>query len=234
MITNKTQIMKGKTSVTSKFTAHFPNTRKCAFTLAEVLITLAVIGIVAALTIPALISKHNKTVVVQKLKKASSVLQQAYNLSIADYENVEREGFEPFNPDAALEMFNKYYVPYIKFDKVEKGTKGVFGYMLDDTALYFIKNSTPENWTNTYIIVCTSHTACKNIDEEAIPFELTGLANGKDRFGFYTNGKVPTWALVNWTREQRLNSCASGGIESCTDLIWEAGWQIPKDYPIKF
>jgi len=209
-------------------------TRRVAFTLAEVLITLAVIGIVAALTIPALISKHNKTVVVQKLKKASSVLQQAYNLSIADYGYGAREGFEPFNPDAAFEMFNKYYVPYIKFDKVEKGTKGVFGYMLDDTAFYFIKNDEPTSWANTYIVVCTSHKACKDIDEDAITTRFTGLANGKDRFGFYTSGKVPTWARTNLTRPQRINDCANVGLETCTDLIWEAGWQIPEDYPIKF
>ena len=34
--------------------------RKCAFTLAEVLITLVVIGIVAVLTIPAMIKNHNQ------------------------------------------------------------------------------------------------------------------------------------------------------------------------------
>ena len=35
--------------------------KRCAFTLAEVLITLAVIGIVAALTLPGLIQNHNET-----------------------------------------------------------------------------------------------------------------------------------------------------------------------------
>lgn len=34
---------------------------KKAFTLAEILITLAVIGIVAALTLPGLIQNHNQT-----------------------------------------------------------------------------------------------------------------------------------------------------------------------------
>lgn len=36
---------------------------KKAFTLAEVLITLGIIGVVAALTMPALIANHRKTVV---------------------------------------------------------------------------------------------------------------------------------------------------------------------------
>lgn len=43
---------------------------KKGFTLAEVLITLGVIGIVAALTIPSLISNHNKSVTAARLSKA--------------------------------------------------------------------------------------------------------------------------------------------------------------------
>ena len=43
--------------------AHWNNFRKIAFTLAEVLITLGIIGVVAALTLPTLIENHNKRVV---------------------------------------------------------------------------------------------------------------------------------------------------------------------------
>ena len=42
--------------------------RKCAFTLAEVLITLGIIGVVAALTIPTLISKYQEKQTIVKLK----------------------------------------------------------------------------------------------------------------------------------------------------------------------
>jgi len=49
-----------------------------AFTLAEVLITLGIIGIVAALTMPSLIQKHKEKVTVVKLKKIYSVMSQAY------------------------------------------------------------------------------------------------------------------------------------------------------------
>jgi len=209
-------------------------TSKNAFTLAEVLITLAIIGIVAALTIPALISKHKKTVAVQRLKKISSVLQQAYNLSKVDYPDGEREGFQPFNPDAALEMFNKYYVPYIKFDRVEKGTDGVFGYMNDDSAIYLVKNAAPTNWTNTYIVACVSHKACREMPETTSSRGINSLTDGKTRFGLYTDGSAPSWSYMNQTRAKNLADCANGAFEPCTVLIWEAGWQIPKDYPIKF
>ena len=45
--------------------------KKPAFTLAEVLITLGIIGVVASMTIPTLIQNHKKTEVVSKLKYAT-------------------------------------------------------------------------------------------------------------------------------------------------------------------
>ena len=51
--------------------------RNVAFTLAEVLITLGIIGIIAALTIPGLIEGYKKKVTVNKLKHSYSVLSNA-------------------------------------------------------------------------------------------------------------------------------------------------------------
>ena len=56
--------------------------RRCAFTLAEVLITLGVIGVVAALTMPSLIQKHKEKVIVSQLKKSYSTIQQAYLMTV--------------------------------------------------------------------------------------------------------------------------------------------------------
>lgn len=51
--------------------------RGFAFTLAEVLITLAIIGVVAALAIPILYSNYQKEAYVTGLKKMNSVIQNA-------------------------------------------------------------------------------------------------------------------------------------------------------------
>lgn len=59
-----------------------------AFTLAEVLITLGIIGIVAAMTMPSLIAKYQKQVWVNQLKKSYSTLSQAFQKILAD-EGVE-------------------------------------------------------------------------------------------------------------------------------------------------
>lgn len=58
--------------------------RKQAFTLAEVLITLGIIGVVAALTIPTLIANHKKQVLVRQLQKAMSEISQGLQLMMAE------------------------------------------------------------------------------------------------------------------------------------------------------
>lgn len=59
--------------------------RYVGFTLAEVLITLGIIGVVAAITIPTLISKYQKQEYVTRLKKAYSEFNQALRLMANDY-----------------------------------------------------------------------------------------------------------------------------------------------------
>ena len=64
--------------------AHCDKFRRAAFTLAEVLITLGIIGVVAALTLPTLIQNHQKQVYVTQLKKAYSNINNALNKMAAD------------------------------------------------------------------------------------------------------------------------------------------------------
>lgn len=54
------------------------------FTLAEVLITLGIIGIIAAMTLPTLIQKQQEKVFVVKLQKAYSILTQAFSMATMD------------------------------------------------------------------------------------------------------------------------------------------------------
>ena len=56
--------------------------KKNAFTLAEVLITLGIIGVVAAMTMPVLIQNQREKVVVTQLKKVQSVFSQAFLMAV--------------------------------------------------------------------------------------------------------------------------------------------------------
>ena len=60
--------------------AHWNNSRKIAFTLAEVLITLGIIGVVAAMTMPTLVNNINKKHWITGYKKAFSELSQIHQL----------------------------------------------------------------------------------------------------------------------------------------------------------
>ena len=58
--------------------------KKSAFTLAEVLITLGIIGVVAAMTLPVLTQKYQKMVLKNQYKKVYSTLSQAYSKAVFD------------------------------------------------------------------------------------------------------------------------------------------------------
>ena len=58
---------------------------KKAFTLAEVLITLTIIGVIAAITIPTLMKKYQNHANYTALKKTYSVLSNAYKMIERDY-----------------------------------------------------------------------------------------------------------------------------------------------------
>jgi len=85
-----------------------------AFTLAEVLITLGIIGVVAALTMPALIAKYQKQVTITKLKKVYSILNQAMKLS-----EVDNGDYDTWDTTlSASDYVDKYWLPYFKVMKV--------------------------------------------------------------------------------------------------------------------
>ncbi len=60
------------------------NKKSAAFTLAEVLITIAIIGIVAALTIPAVVHKYQQQVLYTQFMKARADLNDALQLATAE------------------------------------------------------------------------------------------------------------------------------------------------------
>ena len=107
-------------SLPEKLDCQFAGRRKTAFTLAEVLITLGIIGIVAAMTLPSLIQKHQERVTVNKVKKFYSVMSQAQLLAIKDNGYVD-EWDVPAEPNGmnieSITAFMNYMKPYLKIVK---------------------------------------------------------------------------------------------------------------------
>ena len=102
--------------------------KKAAFTLAEVLITLGIIGIVAAMTLPVLIANYQKKVSAKRLQQTYSQLYQAINMAQVDYGDMKNweinsnygSDVDSSNPDLGVDMAKafaeKYLIKYLKYN----------------------------------------------------------------------------------------------------------------------
>lgn len=87
---------------------------KKGFTLAEILITLGIIGVVAAMTMPTLIQKQQDKEAVVKVKRAYNILSNAYaHFSI---ENNVKNIDTSFSEEGATNVF-KIFEPYLHIAK---------------------------------------------------------------------------------------------------------------------
>lgn len=80
------EFCRGRRGVNSLYSKKFnplSNSKNFGFTLAEVLITLGIIGIIAALTLPTLLNNVQDKILEAQVKKAKSVVVNGYKLMMA-------------------------------------------------------------------------------------------------------------------------------------------------------
>ena len=232
--------------------------RKTAFTMAEVLITLGIIGIVAAMTLPSLIGKYQKKVTVTRLKRTYTVLSQAVQRSIADNGDPSGWGLEGFyntaptdeNLQKFIETFSKtYIVPYLaKINKIEFGTfkdlgykdiKGTGTYLEAKGQLLILNDGTVLQIRMTTYNYGTEEDRDDKFQNVYITVDINGFSGpntvGKDIFMFYVEsltGKFDFYGypLKDITRQQVYSRCKSES-NTCGRLILMDGWEIKEDYP---
>jgi prepilin-type N-terminal cleavage/methylation domain-containing protein len=94
-----------------------------AFTLSEVLITLGIIAVVAALTLPTIIEKHREQVTVTKVNQTYNILQNAIKQMIID------KGCELDEcwGDYPIEVFGEELPKYVKVLRIkQKGNYKIY------------------------------------------------------------------------------------------------------------
>jgi len=93
---------------------HTTETTKKGFTIAEVIMTLVIIGIVAAITIPHIVSSHEKTVLEIRFAKAYQTLSQVAELARMEYGNMAKWGWKTQMTLEEQEAFvEKYFIKYL-------------------------------------------------------------------------------------------------------------------------
>lgn len=86
---------------------------KKGFTLAEVLIALTILGIIAAIIIPSTINNHQRAQTMAKFKVATSIIENVVSASLTE------NGFADRNAEGmdATTTFNRFFRPYLKIQK---------------------------------------------------------------------------------------------------------------------
>ena len=194
--------------------------KKNAFTLAEVLITLGIIGIVAAMTLPVLVGHYKK---------------KEYYWTHTNGAHADENGnavYDPVKgPKYTYEFIMKYIVPYIKYTRIEQS---VIPDYTGETmvAIYFADGS----------IAYTKSAGCIDFN---LDVNGTNKPNkmGYDTFTFvicpwsssyYFDHNLKKWGTLcdNPSRNDREALIQA---KKCPSRILElSNWEFTDDYPFKF
>ena len=244
--------MKGNSftdKVYSLFTTHH-SLRKTAFTLAEVLITLGIIGVVSAMTLPTLIESHNRQVVETRLEKFYSTINQAIVRAEVDFgdrsdwyqdtNNIETdENGKPINGSSGVEKWwNTYLAPYVKTVGVDYDNGLPVFEFADGSCLKANQATAMRDW----IYYTTSRDRCIKMagSEEnsrgVCSFSFMYVPTADSPY-FYKKGFEPYKSGWNGTESGLYNACKKSDNKMdkslCGALIQYNGWKIPKNYPLK-
>lgn len=223
---------------------------KTAFTLAEVLITLGIIGIVAALILPFFMANIRKSEYSNKLKKLYSIISQAVlmseiqtGLSALDWErngminNEDGTSDVVANEEESYNFFIKYLAPSFKYTSIvkggyieENGRKKFINtkvYLVDGTVLVFTNGSCFD------IVADLNGNRMPNkggIDIYRFLLCQGGapqahFGNKNQSFGTYMPVHCPT-------REIALQKCKENS-SYCSTLLMYDNWKFKDDYPYK-
>ena len=245
----------------TRMVKRFGNKRLVAFTLAEVLITLAIIGVVATMTIPTLIGNYKKKVAETKLHSFYTTMNEAIRLSEIDNGRRSSWKFE-----TAEELYNSYFANYIRASKVDVIDNVVNVYFLNGTfmKIYIVGDGASrgvahvEFVTDAHVLdntkVGVNHFVLMFLtrNAEEIKGDATRYCNSPYRgksgitpYFFYdgavwdteNNCRLTIWPeddeIIDILMNHSTYGCAVSGIY-CTELIRMNNWKIPEDYPHKF
>lgn len=225
------------------------NMKKFGFTLAEVLITLGIIGVVAAMTLPTLFGNIQKRQTVSRLQKVYAELKQAVKIS-------SDENGDPSGWDYTLtneEFIKRYFAPYLKISVVNvdhtytdlQGRSR--GYYHSDNPTFitmsgafvmFYHEPQPYQAQNHLLVDINGKTPPNRMGKDV--FAFTFLDENLVTYTQYTSqGMIRELSirknLLGSGTSGQCSYTAGGGIfgagSYCSRLIEVDGWKIADDYP---
>lgn len=215
--------------------------RKFGFTLAEVLITLGIIGVVAAMTLPALVQNYQKQAAATKVKKFYNIINNALRMSTVDHGDVHEWMVErkALTYEEGVEYLKKYFLPYLKYTKYDNcyesyvcvylADGGMFSFWSDANGgdiYYFINGKFERNKRNEFDF---EFNKINGKDEDFNPIERNKNTSLIEPYTFEWDGNIAT--LKTGHKRSCENSEEGAPTTFCTKLIQLNNWTIPDDYP---
>ena len=230
-----------------------------SFTLAEVLITLVVIGIIAAITVPVVMANHKKTETSAKLKKFYANMSNAVKLAETEWGvDTLALGVGCASTRGQKQWFEEHlakYISYTKADYIDSSNdyynelaKGMY----DEFQVY--------NYGELFVVYLNDGSLYFNDEcSDSIVYDVNGEKGpnqyGRDLFYFFIlTGVDAAWQMLKlphfntisfsrllqngyeetYSREERKQNCINkSSMAGCSALLEMDGWEFKDDYPWK-
>ena len=223
--------------VHSLFTTHH-SLRKTAFTLAEVLVTLGIIGVVAALTMPMLIAEYRNKAYVTQLHKTCNELQQGFRMLLADENTSDLVDAGLTSQDAV----NNFITTYFKNVKECDAMNNCFA-----SSYKAMDGGTINNYSaNVKSYVFASGVSIRPLYDKSgaklvnIIIDINGQKGpnigGRDLFWFfvYNNGVIDDWPMnenavapmTSAERDTQFTTYCNSTARGCFGKILNDNWQM--------
>lgn len=197
--------------------------RKQAFTLAEVLITLGIIGVVSAMTIPSLVQNYQRDTYVTQLHKVYNDITQGFKQVITD-SNAVSLGESNYTARGAAWFLNNYF-------------KTLTTCTVDDLDSCFADSY--QNMVGTNIdlsdtvdgncaVIASGSAIC--LDQRFVTVDVNGKKGpnifGRDLFVFnvMNDGTIDSGVVGNF--DEQCREAESAGDVSCFARIISDGWRM--------
>lgn len=204
------------------------------FTLAEILITLGIIGVITAITMPSLIQSFKKKETTTRLKRFNSIMQQAILMSEAENGDIS-EWMQNSTSDTVTQtmttqdFFMTYLSKYLKYLEIKspnnKINSGIIVYLTDSSSFQIYKGSCMD------FLYDINGERKPNVEGRDI-FRFLACPKTGSSFCNGNGGWCSYHSKNDKTRESRLKSCKNNKLY-CSGLLEYDNWEFKSDYPYR-
>ncbi len=204
--------------------------KKFAFTLSEVLVTLAIIGVISALTVPTLVNGYQKKAYSVQLRKTVLDITNAFDMYLTEEGKAKLSATGAFKKQADLNTFIKEHFKIINTcSSTETGICFAANYNKIDGG------SATYSCSGDSFVLGSSAAVCMTLAEDksyiTIQVDTNGTegpnVGGRDMFVAYLRPDGQIYPCTSGECTNALATCTGSNIGSqCYGLLLESNWDM--------